>query len=123
MQELYTRKYPNLTQVLTIDFYNRINTTYFLISSLLSFVDKKLLCVLQQYKVHLSNNVLTICSQVPDYLDVISEPMDLTLVQEKLSGGQYSADAELLADVALVFNNCFTYNKDTHPVAKYAQTI
>ncbi|KPI92104.1 Bromodomain adjacent to zinc finger domain protein 1A [Papilio xuthus] len=55
---------------------------------------------------------------VPDYLDVINEPMDLTLVREKLSEGQYAADADLLADVALVFYNCFTYNKDTHPVAK-----
>ncbi|KPJ21288.1 hypothetical protein RR48_00494 [Papilio machaon] len=43
--------------------------------------------------------------------------MDLTLVREKLCDGQYSADADLLADVALVFHNCFTYNKDTHPVA------
>ncbi|XP_068619340.1 bromodomain adjacent to zinc finger domain protein 1A-like [Battus philenor] len=55
---------------------------------------------------------------VPDYLDVIDEPMDLSTVRDKLTEGQYATDEEMLADIALVFHNCFTYNKDTHPVAK-----
>ncbi|XP_053613596.1 bromodomain adjacent to zinc finger domain protein 1A isoform X2 [Plodia interpunctella] len=56
--------------------------------------------------------------EVPDYLDVISEPMDFTSIKQKLELGQYSADAQLLADAALVLTNCYVYNKDTHPVAR-----
>ncbi|XP_047994277.1 bromodomain adjacent to zinc finger domain protein 1A [Leguminivora glycinivorella] len=55
---------------------------------------------------------------VPDYLDVIKTPMDFTTIKEKLSRGEYESDAALLDDAALVFHNCYTYNKDSHPVAK-----
>ncbi|XP_059047927.1 bromodomain adjacent to zinc finger domain protein 1A [Achroia grisella] len=55
---------------------------------------------------------------VPDYLDVIEQPMDFTTIKSKLDGGEYSTDEELLSDAALVLANCYTYNKDTHPVAK-----
>ncbi|KAL0819369.1 hypothetical protein ABMA28_007492 [Loxostege sticticalis] len=56
--------------------------------------------------------------EVPDYLDVIEQPMDFSTIKAKLEGGEYSKDEELIADVALVFVNCYTYNQDTHPVAK-----
>ncbi|XP_047512305.1 bromodomain adjacent to zinc finger domain protein 1A isoform X6 [Pieris napi] len=55
---------------------------------------------------------------VPDYLDVITTPMDLNTVKQKLEDGQYTKDEEFLSDVALVFHNCYTYNQETHPVAK-----
>lgn len=45
--------------------------------------------------------------------------MDLTTIKTKLENEEYETDEELLADVALVFTNCYTYNKDTHPVAKW----
>ncbi|CAH2244848.1 jg23059 [Pararge aegeria aegeria] len=56
--------------------------------------------------------------EVPDYLNVIEQPMDLSTIKAKLESSQYATDAALVADVALVFNNCYTYNKDSHPVAK-----
>ncbi|KAJ8714265.1 hypothetical protein PYW08_007885 [Mythimna loreyi] len=55
---------------------------------------------------------------VPDYLEVIDQPMDFTTIRDKLEAGDYSTDEELIADAALVFLNCYTYNKDSHPVAK-----
>ncbi|XP_037293996.1 bromodomain adjacent to zinc finger domain protein 1A isoform X2 [Manduca sexta] len=55
---------------------------------------------------------------VPDYLDVIEQPIDLTTMKHKLETGEYSTDEELLYDMALVFHNCYTYNNDAHPVAK-----
>ncbi|XP_049878091.1 bromodomain adjacent to zinc finger domain protein 1A isoform X2 [Pectinophora gossypiella] len=55
---------------------------------------------------------------VPDYLDVIDQPMDLTTMRAKLEEHQYTTDEEVIADAALMLSNCFTYNKDTHPVAK-----
>nr|XP_034834087.1 bromodomain adjacent to zinc finger domain protein 1A [Maniola hyperantus] len=56
--------------------------------------------------------------EVPDYFKVIDQPMDLTTIKSKLESSQYDTDEALLADVALVFANCYTYNKDTHLVAK-----
>ncbi|KAJ0173447.1 hypothetical protein K1T71_010596 [Dendrolimus kikuchii] len=55
---------------------------------------------------------------VPDYLKIIEQPMDFTTIRNKLEAEEYGTDQELIADVALVFANCFTYNSDTHPVAK-----
>uniref|UniRef100_A0A2A4JHP1 Bromo domain-containing protein n=1 Tax=Heliothis virescens TaxID=7102 RepID=A0A2A4JHP1_HELVI len=55
---------------------------------------------------------------VPDYLQVIDQPMDFTTIRSKLEAGDYAADEHLIADAALVFLNCYTYNKDDHPVAK-----
>ncbi|XP_052756490.1 bromodomain adjacent to zinc finger domain protein 1A isoform X2 [Galleria mellonella] len=55
---------------------------------------------------------------VPDYLDIIEQPMDFSTIKSKLDGGEYATDGELIADAALVLTNCYTYNKDTHPVAK-----
>ncbi|CAH0728649.1 unnamed protein product, partial [Brenthis ino] len=55
---------------------------------------------------------------VPDYLEVIEQPMDFTTIKNKLENEEYETDEEFLADVALIFTNCYTYNKDTHPVAR-----
>jgi hypothetical protein len=49
---------------------------------------------------------------------VIDKPMDFNTIKNKLEAGEYSTDAEAMEDVSLVFYNCYTYNKDTHPVAK-----
>lgn len=57
-------------------------------------------------------------TQVPDYFSVIEKPMDLTTIKDKLDAGEYSRDEDVIQDVALVFLNCFTYNQETHPVAK-----
>ncbi|XP_048486148.1 bromodomain adjacent to zinc finger domain protein 1A [Plutella xylostella] len=58
--------------------------------------------------------------EVPDYLSIISTPMDLSTMQGKLASGGYESDAQFVADAALVFRNCYTYNRDTHPVARSA---
>ncbi|CAG9128073.1 unnamed protein product [Plutella xylostella] len=58
--------------------------------------------------------------EVPDYLSIISTPMDLSTMQSKLTSGGYESDAQFVADAALVFRNCYTYNRDTHPVARSA---
>lgn len=55
---------------------------------------------------------------MPDYLQVIEKPMDFTTIREKLEAGGYNVDQEVIEDAALVLANCYTYNKDTHPVAK-----
>jgi hypothetical protein len=45
-----------------------------------------------------------------DYFDVISHPMDLHTVRDKLENGQYSSVSEWKSDVNLIWSNSNQYN-------------
>lgn len=52
--------------------------------------------------------------EVPDYTTVVSEPMDLRTIGEKLDGGLYGDLAAMEKDFDLMIANCLAYNnKDT----------
>ncbi|KAF7547604.1 hypothetical protein G7046_g8955 [Stylonectria norvegica] len=53
---------------------------------------------------------------VPDYLDKVKRPMDLSTIKAKMDRKGYTDDEEFLADVRQIFNNCFTYWKNTDPM-------
>uniref|UniRef100_A0A0D9XTD5 Bromo domain-containing protein n=1 Tax=Leersia perrieri TaxID=77586 RepID=A0A0D9XTD5_9ORYZ len=58
--------------------------------------------------------------RIPDYFDVIRNPMDLGTVKKKLTGKQYSNADEFAADVRLTFSNAMKYNppgNDVHSIA------
>ncbi|TVU26505.1 hypothetical protein EJB05_29057 [Eragrostis curvula] len=58
---------------------------------------------------------------IPDYFDVIRNPMDLGTVKKKLANRQYASTNEFAADVRLTFSNAMTYNPPgnyVHNVAK-----
>ncbi|KAI3813097.1 hypothetical protein L1987_17813 [Smallanthus sonchifolius] len=58
--------------------------------------------------------------KIPDYFNVIKNPMDLGTIKEKLSSGKYSSPLEFLADVRHTFSNAMTYNppgNDVHIMA------
>lgn len=44
------------------------------------------------------------------YKRVISDPMDLTTVREKLESRQYDDLEDYLNDLQLIFDNCFKFN-------------
>ena len=49
-----------------------------------------------------------------DYHTVITQPMDLGTVTEKLGDGKYAKEEEFCQQVMLTFNNAMTYNgRDT----------
>uniref|UniRef100_A0A3B5B9D2 Bromodomain and PHD finger-containing protein 3-like n=1 Tax=Stegastes partitus TaxID=144197 RepID=A0A3B5B9D2_9TELE len=53
-------------------------------------------------------------TEVPDYLEFISEPMDFSTMCSKLEGHAYRSVADLEADFNLMVSNCLLYNaKDT----------
>ena len=56
--------------------------------------------------------------QVPDYLDFIDHPMDLSKVKQKLNDGSYDALQGFLDDVRLIFTNCGTYNQPRSAIAR-----
>jgi hypothetical protein len=58
---------------------------------------------------------------IPDYFDVIHNPMDLGTVKNKLTKKKYVSIEEFAADVRLTFSNAMKYNppgNDVHAVAK-----
>ncbi|KAG2339623.1 Bromodomain-containing protein, partial [Suillus weaverae] len=49
-------------------------------------------------------------SDVPDYYDVIVNPMDLQTMLKKVKSKQYKSKREFADDLDLIWSNCFTYN-------------
>jgi len=53
-------------------------------------------------------------NEVPDYLTIIKEPMDISTMRDKVNAYQYSSIDDLEKDFNLMINNCLSYNlKDT----------
>ncbi|XP_065170860.1 peregrin isoform X2 [Atheta coriaria] len=52
--------------------------------------------------------------EVPDYITVVTHPMDLSTMRTKLECGEYHCIEDIEKDFELMINNCFEYNdKDT----------
>ncbi|KAL4910707.1 hypothetical protein BDW74DRAFT_172178 [Aspergillus multicolor] len=58
--------------------------------------------------------------EVPDCYNVITSPMDLSTIEEKLERDDYTAPRELVHDLKLVLSNCRRYNDATTVYAKCA---
>ena len=48
--------------------------------------------------------------EVPDYYTVITSPMDLSTMEERLESDFYTAPKNLVDDLKLIFSNCRRYN-------------
>ncbi|KAL4079299.1 hypothetical protein J3A83DRAFT_4208682 [Scleroderma citrinum] len=60
-------------------------------------------------------------SDVPDYYDVIPNPMDLQTMLKKVKAKQYKSKREFKDDLDLMWANCFTYNAtEDHPLRQCA---
>ncbi|KAI0344708.1 Bromodomain-containing protein [Trametopsis cervina] len=60
---------------------------------------------------------------VPDYHDVIKQPMDLSTMEHKLDTNQYPTLESFLADAQLIFDNCRTYNSEGSSYYKNATKL
>ena len=59
----------------------------------------------------------------PDYLEIISKPMDLGTVMKKLDEGKYKSSKDWFADVNLVFQNSKRYINDSKTIIWNAADI
>ncbi|KAL3285826.1 hypothetical protein HHI36_000348 [Cryptolaemus montrouzieri] len=62
-------------------------------------------------------------NEVPDYHDVITNPMDFGTIKNKLNMGKYNTDSQLMYDVALVFQNCNTYNEADSEIYRCGEKV
>jgi hypothetical protein len=60
---------------------------------------------------------------IPDYLNVIKQPMDLGTISKRLNDQEYKRIEDFVEDVRLVWKNCKRYNNETLDIHKSAQTL
>lgn len=61
--------------------------------------------------------------EVPDYYNVITEPMDLETMEKRLDEDAYATPDDFVKDARLIFNNCRRYNNDTTSYWKNANKL
>lgn len=60
---------------------------------------------------------------LPDYFDVIQNPMDFGTIEKKLKHHEYLNMQHFLQDVELVFENCFHYNGEQSAVGLMGREV
>ncbi|CAO3702822.1 unnamed protein product [Rhizopus stolonifer] len=60
---------------------------------------------------------------IPDYVDIVKHPMDLSTIEKKLNDKDYAEPEDFEQDIRLMFNNCYLYNPHTLPVHKIAKQL
>lgn len=61
--------------------------------------------------------------KIPDYFEIIKNPMDLGTIKRKLEKNVYSDAKEFAADVLLTFENAMSYNPPSHDVHCWAEIL
>ena len=60
---------------------------------------------------------------IPDYLDIVKKPMDLSTICNKLDLGEYKNAWEFCDDMWLMFDNAWLYNRKNSKVYKYSTKV
>lgn len=61
-----------------------------------------------------------IALNIPDYLEIIKNPMDLSTIEEKLKNNEYSSPLQFGRDMRLIWKNALIYNPSGTNVYDYA---
>lgn len=61
--------------------------------------------------------------EVPDYYDIIKEPIDFQTIRERINDGYYTNKRAFVADVKKIFVNARTYNVKNTIYYKYANEL
>lgn len=60
---------------------------------------------------------------LPDYHNIIRQPMDLGTIKKRLENNYYWSAKEAIQDFNTMFTNCYVYNKPGEDVVVMAQTL
>ena len=55
---------------------------------------------------------------IPDYHSIITSPMDLSTISQRLSNGEYQCPWQFIDDIWLMFNNAWLFNRRNTKVYK-----
>ena len=70
-----------------------------------------------------SKPVDPVAMNLPTYFDVVEKPMDLTTMEQKLKGKEYSSVTDYVADFDLMVSNAIKFNGQQHTVAQSGMMI
>ena len=59
----------------------------------------------------------------PNYLEIVKNPMDFSLVRRKLDQGLYTKSEEVYADIKLIFANCYAFNPAGNPITEMGHKL
>lgn len=59
----------------------------------------------------------------PDYFDVITTPMDLHTIKQKIKTGRYDSLSNCVHDIRLIFVNCIKYHKRHSQIGKAGTSL
>ncbi|OQU98218.1 Bromodomain-containing protein [Cladophialophora immunda] len=60
---------------------------------------------------------------IPNYPEIIKQPMDLGTIDQRLKRNEYTSVATFVADFELIVTNCFTFNGPDHGVSQQARKM
>lgn len=58
-----------------------------------------------------------------DYLNIVTNPMDLSTISKKFKEDKYTKVEEVLDDIQLIWDNCKTYNPDNSWIHSIAEKL
>eukprot|EP01134_Creolimax_fragrantissima_P005930 CFRG5930T1 len=61
--------------------------------------------------------------KLPDYYKIITNPIDMTAITEKLKSRKYQSVEEFTSDWELMFSNCRLYNKPESDISRMADNL
>lgn len=60
---------------------------------------------------------------IPDYFEVITNPIDFGTIKIKLAENMYDSMESFLADIQLTFDNCIKFNGEESHVTKLCKNV
>ena len=60
---------------------------------------------------------------IPDYHNIVKNPMDLGTIKKRLVNRYYWNAAECQSDFKLMFGNCYLYNKPDYDIVKMCRDL
>jgi hypothetical protein len=60
---------------------------------------------------------------IPDYFDIIKNPMDFSTIKRKLTNYTYTNCREFTKDLDLVFDNCILYNGERSVIGAICNNV
>ncbi|CAF4674713.1 unnamed protein product [Rotaria sp. Silwood1] len=61
--------------------------------------------------------------EYPDYYETIEQPIDMTMIKDKVDKGIYKREQDIIDDLNRMFNNAKVYNVDESYIFKYASRL
>ena len=60
---------------------------------------------------------------IPDYFEVVKEPIDFGTIKQRLNHNIYNAMSDFITDVKRCFSNCILYNGEDSPAGQKCMKV